>query len=83
MPPTETETDAATNSATDSSTDGVGARVHVHDAGRPTEELKAETDAELTMYYGGVGATLLRPDGRLVAAADPRREGAVRVVRRG
>ena len=32
------------------------------------------------MYYGGVGATLVSADGRLVAAADPRREGAVRLV---
>ncbi|MCB0896895.1 MAG: gamma-glutamyltransferase [Nocardioides sp.] len=56
-------------------------RVHVHDAGRPTEVVKRESEEGLTMYYGGVAATLLRPDGRLVAAADPRREGAVRVVR--
>ena len=32
------------------------------------------------MYYGGVGATLVDGNGRLVAAADPRREGAVRLV---
>ena len=32
------------------------------------------------MYFGGVGATLVGSDGRLVAAADPRREGAVRLV---
>jgi gamma-glutamyltranspeptidase/glutathione hydrolase len=57
------------------------ARVHVHDAGRPTEVVKREREEGLTMYYGGVIATLLRPDGRLVAAADPRREGAVRIVR--
>ncbi len=56
-------------------------RVHVHDAGRPTEVVKRESDEGLTMYYGGVAATLLRPGGRLVAAADPRREGAVRIVR--
>jgi len=56
-------------------------RVHVHDAGRSTEVVKRESEEGLTMYYGGVAATLLRPDGRLVAAADPRREGAVRVVR--
>jgi gamma-glutamyltranspeptidase / glutathione hydrolase len=54
-------------------------RVHVHRAGRPDEVVKVET--ELTMYYGGVGATLVRPDGHLVAAADPRRDGAVRLVR--
>jgi gamma-glutamyltranspeptidase/glutathione hydrolase len=34
----------------------------------------------LTMYYGGVGATLVEADGHLVAAADPRRDGAVRLV---
>ena len=51
-------------------------RVHVHRAGRDDEEIKIET--ERTMYYGGVGAALLRPDGVLEAAADPRREGAVR-----
>lgn len=56
-------------------------RVHVHDAGRPTEVVKRESEEGLTMYYGGVAATLRRPDGRMVAAADPRREGAVRVVR--
>ena len=54
-------------------------RVHVHRAGRPEEVVKVETD--LTMYYGGVGAALLRGDGTLVAAADPRRDGAVRLVR--
>lgn len=54
-------------------------RVHVHRAGRPDEVIKTETD--LTMYYGGVAATLRRGDGRLVAAADPRRDGAVRLVR--
>ncbi|MET0931923.1 MAG: gamma-glutamyltransferase [Aeromicrobium sp.] len=53
-------------------------RVHVHRAGRPDEVIKTETD--LTMYYGGVGATLRTEDGRLVAAADPRRDGAVRLV---
>lgn len=57
-------------------------RVHVHRAGRPDEVVKVET--ELSMYYGGVGATLLRRDAegawRLEAAADPRRDGAVRIV---
>jgi gamma-glutamyltranspeptidase/glutathione hydrolase len=53
-------------------------RVHVHRPGRPDEMVKRETD--LTMYYGGVGATLVDADGHLVAAADPRREGAVRLV---
>jgi gamma-glutamyltranspeptidase/glutathione hydrolase len=55
-------------------------RVHVHRAGAPDEVVKVETD--LTMYYGGVGATLVRADGHLAAAADPRRDGAVRLVRR-
>jgi gamma-glutamyltranspeptidase/glutathione hydrolase len=55
-------------------------RVHVHDAGRPTEVVKRETEEGLSMYYGGVAATLVLPDGHLVAAADPRREGAVRLV---
>ena len=57
-------------------------RVHVHRAGRPEEEVKRESD--LTMYFGGVGATVRRPlpDGsvHLEAAADPRRDGAVRLV---
>jgi len=53
-------------------------RVHVHRPGRPEELVKQETD--LTMYFGGVGATLVNPAGHLVAAADPRREGAVRLV---
>lgn len=53
-------------------------RVHVHRAGRPDEVVRTETD--LTMYYGGVAAALHRGDGRMVAAADPRRDGAVRLV---
>ncbi|EFQ81953.1 putative gamma-glutamyltransferase [Aeromicrobium marinum DSM 15272] len=53
-------------------------RVHVHRAGRTDEVVKVET--EPSMYFGGVGATLRRPDGHLVAAADPRRDGAVRLV---
>jgi gamma-glutamyltranspeptidase/glutathione hydrolase len=55
-------------------------RIHVHRPGRPDEVVKRETD--LTMYFGGVGATLVTAEGHLVAAADPRREGAVRVVHR-
>ena len=55
-------------------------RVHVHRPGRTDELVKRETD--LTMYFGGVGATLATADGHLVAAADPRREGAVRLVER-
>ncbi|HET9829973.1 MAG TPA: gamma-glutamyltransferase [Nocardioidaceae bacterium] len=54
-------------------------RVHVHRAGRADEVVKVETD--LTMYYGGVAATIGGCDGHLVAAADPRRDGAVRLVR--
>jgi gamma-glutamyltranspeptidase/glutathione hydrolase len=53
-------------------------RVHVHRAGRPEEVVRREVD--LTMYYGGVGAALVLADGHLDAVADPRREGAVRVV---
>ena len=53
-------------------------RVHVHRAGRADEVVKVEDRP--SMYFGGVGATLLRPDGHLSAAADPRRTGAVRVV---
>jgi gamma-glutamyltranspeptidase/glutathione hydrolase len=53
-------------------------RVHVHRPGRADEEVRRETD--LTMYYGGVGATLVDADGHLDAAADPRRAGAVRLV---
>jgi len=55
-------------------------RVHVEHARRPDEVVRRET--ELSMYYGGVGAALAHTDGRLVAAADPRRDGAVRAVRR-
>ncbi len=54
-------------------------RVHVHRAGRPDERIGVETD--LTMYYGGVGAALTRPGGQLEAVADPRRNGATRIVR--
>ena len=53
-------------------------RVHVHRAGRQDEVVRRES--ELSMYFGGVGAALTRPDGHLVAAADPRRDGAVRLV---
>lgn len=53
-------------------------RVHVHRARTPREEIKKETD--LTMYFGGVAATLREPDGHMSAAADPRRDGAVRLV---
>jgi len=53
-------------------------RVHVENAGRPGETVRTET--ELSMYFGGVGAALAHADGHLVAAADPRRDGAVRTV---
>ena len=56
-------------------------RVHVHRAGRADEVVKTETD--LSMYFGGVAAALRHPDGHLVASADPRRDGAVRLVRAG
>lgn len=53
-------------------------RVHVHRAGRRDEVVREEV--EPTMYFGGVGAALVGADGHLVAAADPRREGAVRIL---
>ncbi|MEO9238579.1 MAG: gamma-glutamyltransferase, partial [Jatrophihabitantaceae bacterium] len=54
-------------------------RVHVHRAGRSDEQIKIETD--LSMYFGGVGVALVGPDGELDAVADPRRDGATRIVR--
>ena len=44
-------------------------------AGLPLRESRPTS-----MYFGGVAAALHRADGRLSAAADPRRTGAVRVV---
>jgi gamma-glutamyltranspeptidase/glutathione hydrolase len=38
---------------------------------------------ELSMFFGGVGAALLLGDGRIGAAADPRRRGSAGVVRAG
>lgn len=55
-------------------------RVHVHRAGRPEEDVKHEGFA--SMYFGGVIAAQRAGDGSMNAAADPRREGAVRVVER-
>ena len=51
-------------------------RVHVHRAGRPDEVVRRES--ELSMYFGGVGAALTRPDGHLVGGSRPasRRRGA-------
>ncbi len=51
--------------------DGPGLREAAHDSGLPYL-----THEELTMYFGGVGATLRHPDGSLQAAGDPRREAA-------
>jgi gamma-glutamyltranspeptidase/glutathione hydrolase len=44
------------------------------DVGLPTYEHPA-----CSMFFGGVAAALVRPDGRLEAAADPRRAAAVAV----
>lgn len=38
---------------------------------------------ERSMFFGGAGAVLRGPDGALVAAADPRRQGAAMVVEAG
>ncbi|CAN5242138.1 gamma-glutamyltransferase [soil metagenome] len=54
-------------------------RVHVHRAGTDEEDIKVE--GELSMYFGGVAATTCSATGELNAAADPRRDGAVRLVR--
>lgn len=35
---------------------------------------------QLSMFFGGAGAVLRQPDGTLVAAADPRRQGAAVVI---
>lgn len=53
-------------------------RVHVHRAGRADEQIRVEDDP--TMYFGGVGAARVGPDGDLVAVADPRRGGVSRIV---
>ncbi|GAA3543140.1 gamma-glutamyltranspeptidase [Aeromicrobium flavum] len=55
-------------------------RVHVHAPGTSHEEVKVEDPDDLTMYFGGVSGTLCTAAGELVAAADPRRDGAVRIV---
>lgn len=41
----------------------------------PELDLPTTEHHELAMFFGGVAATLLRPDGQLEAAADPRRGG--------
>ena len=51
--------------------------------GRGVRTRWSARESELSMYFGGVGAALTRPDGHLVAAADPRRDGAVRLVHPG
>lgn len=51
---------------------GGAAAVTAASAGLPGREHEARA-----MFFGGVAATLREADGRLVAAADPRREGAV------
>lgn len=47
--------------------------------GLPVEELALPIRAfpEASMYFGGVGAAVLHADGRLEAAADPRRTGGI------
>ncbi|GAA2087163.1 gamma-glutamyltransferase [Aeromicrobium tamlense] len=55
-------------------------RIHVHRAATPDEQVKVEHPDDLTMYFGGVSGTLVTAEGTLVAAADPRRDGAVRIV---
>lgn len=51
--------------------------------GLPLAELAMPCRAfdGLSMYFGGAGAVLRKADGMLVAAADPRRQGAAVVVR--
>lgn len=50
--------------------------------GLPLEEvaMPCRVFDELSMFFGGAGAVLCRPDGTLVAAADPRRQGAAVVA---
>jgi gamma-glutamyltranspeptidase / glutathione hydrolase len=73
--------------------DAIGApRLHVErtpDGWRAAVEPGLPLDAmvmpcrkfdERSMFFGGAGAALRSPDGSLVAAADPRRQGAAMVV---
>jgi len=67
-------------------------RLHVHHVEGGDVRVDAEEDLPLprldlevrrhhphSMYFGGVAATLVTPDGGLQAAGDPRRAGAVAV----
>ena len=67
-------------------------RLHVHHVDDDEVRVEAEEDLPLppldlpvrrhhphSMYFGGVAATLVGPDGELQAAGDPRRAGAVAV----
>jgi gamma-glutamyltranspeptidase/glutathione hydrolase len=71
-------------------------RIHLTRWPDGAERLDVEQDVELpadvapdvprrifaphSMYYGGVAVTLAHPDGRLEAAADPRRDGGTAIV---
>ncbi len=50
--------------------------------GLPTEEIKLPVRVfpGISMYFGGVGAALMHPDGRLESAADPRRTGGTAIA---
>jgi gamma-glutamyltranspeptidase/glutathione hydrolase len=58
--------------------DGSALAIGSPGAGRITT---ANTAVLAGFVHGGVGVTLVSPDGHLEAAADPRRDGAVRLVR--
>jgi gamma-glutamyltranspeptidase/glutathione hydrolase len=45
----------------------------------PEHRLPVDRFDELNMYFGGVGAALVEPNGRLSAATDPRRPGVAAV----
>jgi gamma-glutamyltranspeptidase/glutathione hydrolase len=47
---------------------------------RPAPDLRWREHPRQAMFFGGVAAAQRHPDGRLEAAADPRREGAVQVL---